>query len=193
MGRAQLRRQRRVLRLAEPADLGQAKDQLAGRSADIRGAHQGGPHQEAVHQRGQRLDLAPVTDARFRDYQWARGDQGSQPPGGRQVHGQGAQVPVVHPDDAGSQPDRAVQLGFSMHLGQGAHPEPGGRVGAGLIGGVVQHREHQQHGVGAVVPSFHHLVGVQHEVLAQHRLGDRRPHLGQQLERAAEEGAVSEH
>ena len=93
---------------------------------------------------------------------------------------EGAQVAVVDADQRRLQPQRAVQLGAVVHFDQHRHAE---RLRRGLEVGqlrVVEDRRDQQDAVGADRARLVDLVGVDDEVLAQHRqlAGTRAPARG---------------
>ena len=83
---------------------------------------------------------------------------------------------LVDADDWCAQGDGAGQLLLVAHLGQHAEAELLGHREQGAIALVGEHREHQEDGVRLIVAGQIDLIGVNHEILAQHRLLDATSH-----------------
>ena len=90
---------------------------------------------------------------------------------------EGAQVAVVDAEQRRLELERALQLGRVVHLDQHGHVQAArDRLELGHLR-VVQAGRDQQDAVGAHGPRLVDLVGVDHEVLAQHRQVARRARL----------------
>ena len=106
---------------------------------------------------------------------------------------EGPQVAVVDADELGVERQRAVQLDLVVHLDQRVHPPFGGGVEQVARGVVADRGEDDQDAVGAPGAGLGDLVGLEHEVLAQHRQLRRGAGLDQVVRRALEARAVGEH
>jgi hypothetical protein len=80
-----------------------------------------------------------------------------------------------------------------MRLDEHVHAEPLGRRHHCARFFIAEHREHRQHGVGAVPPRLGDLARIDDEVLGEDRPVMDAPDRRQVVERAAEEGPVGEH
>lgn len=90
--------------------------------------------------------------------------------GAVQINRHIAQVAVVNPDHFSLQRNGALQLLFVADFSQHAHVQAMGHGGQLTVAIVIQHRQHQQAGVGLVVARQVDLVRIDGEVLAQNRL-----------------------
>ena len=89
-----------------------------------------------------------------------------------------------------SSAERAVELGFVVHLGNGVHAPIFRRRGEIASDGIVNLGEDDQNAIRAPGPRLGNLVGVEHEVLAQRRQRGRRARRRKVLGRALERGSV---
>jgi hypothetical protein len=111
----------------------------------------------------------------------------------RAVHFEGAQVARVDPDDPRTGGQRPVRLVLGVHLDQRGHPQrldPFQQPDQGVL---LQGGHDQQDQVGAVRARLVHLVAGHHEVLAQQRHLDRRPHRVEVLQAPAEPARLGQH
>ena len=119
--------------------------------------------------------------------------QRREPLGRRKRRLEGLEVAIVDADEAAVELERALQLGVVVHLGDGIHAPVLGGSGEVAGRGVADLSQNDEDAVGTPGPRFHHLVGVEHEVLAQRgqRGGGAR---GREiLRRALEGGPVGQH
>ncbi|MNJ24967.1 hypothetical protein D3C77_193990 [compost metagenome] len=182
-----------ILGAGQAAHLVLTQDKLAYRRLQIRLAHQGGAHQEALGMGAQIRHLGAVVDAGLADDHPIGGDLGRQLLGAGEIHAEIPQIPVVDANHGGAEGQGAIPLLCIAHLGQ--HPEAQlfRHLEQGAIALVGEHREHQQDGVRLIVAGQIDLIGVNHEVLAQHRLLDPGTHPGQEGEIPLEELLVGQH
>ncbi len=88
---------------------------------------------------------------------------------GLQRHLEGAQVAVVDADHRRRHLQRALQFVDVMHFHQHVHAQRQRQLGQRGQLGIVQRGDDQQDAVGAQHARLVHLVGVDDEILAQHR------------------------
>ncbi len=112
--------------------------------------------------------------------------------GRRQRRLEGFEVAIVDADEAAIEAQRAVQLRRVVHLDDGIHAPVLG--GAGEIGRerIVHFSHDDEDAIRAPGPRLDHLVGVDHEVLAQHGQRDRRTGVGEEFRRALERRRIGE-
>ena len=91
------------------------------------------------------------------------------------------------------QRDGAGQLLLVAHFGQHAQTQLLGHREQGAIALVGEHREHQQDGVRLIVAGQIDLIGVNHEILAEHRLADAAAHPRQEGKIPLKELLVGQH
>ena len=96
-------------------------------------------------------DFAIGMDSGFADHGDIRAETRRQLPRAVQINRHIAQIAVVNADDFGLQRNRALQLLFIADLGQDAHIETVGDGGELPILIIIEHRKHQQAGIGLVV------------------------------------------
>ena len=89
--------------------------------------------------------------------------------------------------------ERPGKLGLVMHFGEHVHAEIGRRLGQVSRRGVVDRRHDDEDAIGAERAGLHHLVGVDHEVLAQDGEGGRLARGGQIIGASLEGGRVGQH
>ena len=165
-----------------------ARAAWAGRCARISAV----PIEHRVGQRRQPIDIGAALDARFRNEQAIARNQRRKPLGHGEIDLERAQVAIVDAEDRRAEGERPPHLAFVMRLDQSVHAEPPGhRQDLGRLG-IVEQRQDDENGVGAVEPGFGNLARVDDEVLGEDRAVEDPPHRAQILERAAEIGAVGE-
>ena len=98
---------------------------------------------------------------------------------GLQRRFEGAQIAVVDADELGVEAERAVELDLVVHFDQRVHAPLGGGVEQIARRVVADGGEDDEDAVGAPGAGFGHLVGLEHEVLAQHRQLRRAARLDQ--------------
>src|ERR1700722_9331023 len=145
-------------------------DQGAGRCGDIRLAHQALADEEGrdadFRQPG---EIGRREDAAFADHDAVIRDLRRQPLGDFERGDEGFEIAVVDADERRFEPQRALELGVVMDLEQHVHAMGEGRR-LDLGGSAVVERRHDdEDAVGAHRPRLRDLVGLVHEVLAQHR------------------------
>ncbi len=121
------------------------------------------------------------------------GIEGRQPAEGVLVDLEGLEVAGVDADQLGAERDGALGLGLVVHLDQHRQAELAGQVVQAAQPVVVEGGHDEQHQVGAGGPGLEHLVGLDHEVLAQQRGVDGGAHGAQVVEAAAEAALLGEH
>ncbi len=166
------------------------------RCARIRRAHQALADQEGVHAVGaHRCHVLGRADAALGHHDTVGRDAIEQRVGGVQRDLEAVQVAVVDPDQPPGYRERHLELGGVVHLDQHVQAELGrqrrqvrhvrGRVGKG--------RGDQQDAVGTQRARLHDLVGIDGEILAQHRQRDRGARRLQVRIRPLEEIDVGQH
>src|SRR6202030_3536631 len=92
-----------------------------------------------------------------------------QPLAGGERRLEGFQIAVVDANEPRLQPQRAIELCLVMHFDKRVHPERGS--GGFQLGraSIVDRGHDDQDAIGAVSARFGDLIGVVHEILAQHR------------------------
>ncbi len=141
----------------------------------------------------QALHVGAGGDAAFGDQQALGRHLGQQVQRGFQAHVEAAQVTVVDAHQRGLELERALQLGAVVHFHQHGHIEAEGNglelghLGIGQAGG------DEQDAVGPHGARFVDLVGIDHEVLAQHRQVAAGARLLQVIRAALEELPVGQH
>ena len=80
-----------------------------------------------------------------------------------------------------------------MDFDQHVHPERDRRVLDVFCRGIVERGHDDQDAVRAMGAGFHHLIGVEHEILAQHWQAGRRARRDHEVEMALEGGRVGQH
>ena len=103
-----------------------------------------------------------------------------------EIRDEGLEVAVVDADQARLQIGRPLHLGFVMDFHQRVHPELRGFFHQRPRGCVIDHRQDDQDGVGAPAAGFGDLIGLQHEILAQHRQAGGFAGGGEEFRRALE-------
>ena len=183
-GRGRSRRRRRPLELGHQ-----------GGQSLVRRAHQGLAHEErpgsgrAPRARASAAVTMPLSLDQQHVARRKRREAFCHP----QVDGEGTQVAVVDADQRGARGDRSPELGFVVHLDQGVEADRRHSPSSSGQAAVVERRGDEQHGGGARRGGLPDLVGIDHEILAQHRQRDGR---GDRLEvgqRAAEAPRLGEH
>ena len=163
------------------------------RATPGRGAHEGLANQEGVHLGGAHaLHIGRAEDAGLGDQQAVRWHAGSRPSVVSSVT-KGAEVAVVDADQRGRfESQRTVKLGAVVHLDE--HVQAQGH-GSGFEVGHLRRQAggNEQDAIGPHGTGFHHLVLIDHEVLAQHRQLAGRTGLLQVGDRALEEALVGQH
>src|SRR3984957_7045191 len=103
------------------------------------------------------------------------------------------QVPVVDADQPRLQPQRPLELFLVMHFDERVHAERGsGRFQLGRAD-IVDRGHDDQDAIGAVTARFGHLIGVVHEILAQHRQRRGGARRAQMIEMALERRRIGQH
>ena len=111
----------------------------------------------------------------------------------RKVNLQGFEITVIYPNQLGAKAERPRHLRSIVHLDQDIHAEIEGE-GFQLRRFRVLERGHdQQDAIGADRARLEHLVGVEHEILAQCRQPDRAARLFQERILALEIRLVGQH
>ncbi len=110
-----------------------------------------------------------------------------------QVNRQVAEIAVVDADHFGFQRDGALELFFVTHFGQHAHVQTVRHGSKLAILLVVQHREHQQTGIGLVETRQPDLIRVDDKVFAQDRLRRDAADDRQKIEAALEIFLIRQH
>src|SRR3954452_19489025 len=147
-----------------------ARQQCARRSGNI-----GLPHQALADQEGRHADalepgeIGGREDAALADHQPVAGDQRRQCFAGRKRGFEGAQIAIVDADHRRTQLQRAVKLGAVVDLDQHVHAVGDGGILELFCRGIIECRHDDQDAVGAMCAGLRHLIGVEHEILAQHR------------------------
>ena len=103
-----------------------------------------------------------------------------------QIDAQIPQVAVVDANDLGAQFDGTLEFSLGTDLGEHAHLQGCGYCGQLTVLLVIQHRQHQQYRIGLMMARQVDLVGIDDEVLAQHRYADLAAYPGQKGEVALE-------
>ena len=113
--------------------------------------------------------------------------------GRTQVHGQGAQVPIVHANDLRPGVRRRLQLRSVVHLDEHIEAERRGAIRQRRQVLRRQGRDNQQHGVGAGGSGLEQLVFGDDKILPEDRHVHSRAHALEVLERAVEERRLCQH
>ena len=182
-----------VLGTGQAAHLVLAEHELAHRGLQIRLRHEGRSHQEALGVVAQGRHLGAVVDAGFADHHPIPRDPGRQLLSAGKIDAQIPQIPVVDANHRGAEVDGAGQLLLVAHLGEHPQAQFFRHFEQGAIPLVGEHGEHQEDGVRLIVAGQIDLIGVNHEVLAEHRLLDAAPYPGQEGEIPLEELLVRQH
>ena len=111
----------------------------------------------------------------------------------RKVDGQRAQVAVVDADEPGTGGLRAVELDLVVHLDQGVEPASPALAEQVTQFIVAQCGDDQQDGRGSAVGRLPDLIGIDDEVLAQHRHSHGMGGCTKVVKGAAEARRLSEH
>ena len=119
---------------------------------------------------GAKMPLSPTTMRSARN-------EPRQPLARRERRLEGLEVAIVDADEPRFQPQRALEFLLVMHFDQHVHAEREGCRFEFGGGGVVDRGHDDQDAVGARGARFRHLIGVVHEILAQHRQRARRARL----------------
>ena len=157
------------------------------------------PHQAFADQEGRHADAFEPRKIRGRknaalaDHQAISGDQRRQRLAGRKRGLEGAQIAVVDADHRRTKFQRAIELGAVVDFDQHVHAVRDRGVLDVLCRAVVERRHDDQDAVGAVGAGFRHLIGVEHEILAQHRQIGRRARRHHEIEMALERRRVRQH
>ena len=96
------------------------------------------------------------------------------------------QIAIIDADQARTQSQRAIELGFVMNLQQHIHAEIEGRVLDVLGGRVIERRHDDEDAIGAPGARFRDLIDVEHEILAQGGKGGCVARLRQEFRLALE-------
>ena len=169
-------------------------EQFGQACAGVRGAHEGLAYQEAVdavlaHER----HVFPLEDPRLGDHQFILGNRWQQLQRGLQAHLEGAQVAVVDAHHGVLHPQRALQLLAVVHLDEHVHAQLPGQVVECRELRVVEAGDDEQDAVRLHGPRLVDLVGVDDEILADHRQLAHHARALQVLGRSLEEVAVGEY
>ena len=132
-------------------------------------------------------------DARLGHLDGVGGEQSGHTREARDIDAQVAQVAVVHADELRADVDRAPGLVGGVHLDQRRQSQTQGQGVQGGQGRIVQGRHDEQDEVGARRARLPDLVGLDDEVLAEHRDPHRGPDGGQVLQRTPEPAPLGEH
>src|SRR5690554_6944386 len=151
----------------EPAASG---EQVTQGFAGFGRTHEGFANQEGVdvvvaHQ----FDVVGHQNATFCDDGFAFRDKGQQFKGGLQACFKGAQVAVVDADQRGLKLKGDVEFGAVVNFDQNVHAQFKGEVFefAQLL--QVKRSDDQQDAIGTQRPCVDDLIGIDHEIFAQHR------------------------
>ncbi len=143
--------------------------------------------------RASRARSAGSEDAAFADHQPVAGDQRRQRLAGRQRGLERPQVAVVDADHRRAKFQGAIEFAAVMDFDQHVHAVRDRGV-LDIAGGAVVERGHDdQDAVGAMGARLDHLIGVEHEILAQHRQCGRRARRHHEIEMALERRRVGQH
>ena len=173
---------------------GFARQQCAGGGSDVGLSHQAFAHQEGRHaDLGEPREIGGRKDAALADHQPVARNQRRQRLAGRKRGLEGAQVAVVDADHRRPQFQGAIELGTIMDLDQHVHAVGRTRVLDILRRGIVERGHDDQDAIGAMRARFRHLIGVEHEILAQHGQigGGARGH--HEIEMTLEGGGIGQH
>ena len=157
------------------------------------------PHQAFADQEGRHADafepreIGGCENAAFADHQAILRDQRRQRLAGRKRGLESPEVAVVDPDHRRSKFQGAIEFGAVVDFDQHVHAVRDRRVLDILGGGIVERRHDDQDAVGAMGAGLGHLIGVEHEILAQHRQIGRRARRHHEIEMALERRGVGEH
>ena len=125
--------------------------------------------------RGSRARSAWRDDAALGDDDASARHARRQPLGGLERRLEGPEIAVVDADEAGPQPERPLELGLVMHLDQHIHAAARCAAASSARGGRVVDRRHDHRGCSRRPGArFDDLIGIEHEILAQHRQARRR-------------------
>jgi hypothetical protein len=133
------------------------------------------------------LDVGGAVDAAFAHQLAVGGDQRGQPFGGAQIGLHDLEIAVVDADQLRFQLQRPLQLGFIVHLDQHVHAVTERDIFHVRHFGIGKRRDDQQDAIGAQGPGFDDLIGIDHEILADHRQIDGGAGLAQMGVGALEE------
>ncbi|VGP09637.1 hypothetical protein SB00612_00933 [Klebsiella pneumoniae] len=182
-----------ILRARQAAHFVLAEQHAFNRRFQIRLLHQGGADQEAVGEVAQLAHFGIGMDAGFADHRDIRAETRRQLTGAVKVNRHIAQVAVVNAHHLRLQGDGALQFLFIADFGQHAHIQAVSHRRELTILFIVEHREHQQTGVGLIVARQVDLVRVDGEVLTQDRLRRDLADDRQEIEAALEIFLITQH
>ena len=135
---------------------------------------------------GAKMPLSPTHDMPGRDV--AR-----QPLAGGKRGLEGFQIAVVDADQPRFQAQRAGEFVFVMHFDQHVHAERRRRRFEFCGASVIDRGHDDEDAIGAVSARLRHLIGVVHEILAQHRQRTAPRACAQMIETALERRRVGQH
>ena len=136
-----------------------------------------------------RANVADIADPGLSDRDDLVAKDRADPGKGRPVDIEGLEVAGVDPDDAGPGVQSAAGLLRVVDLDQRGHPQAVHLAEQAGQGRLVERGDDEQDEVGAVGSRLEHLVGVDDEVLAQHRDVDRGAD-GREVSQGATEAAL---
>src|SRR5450830_853082 len=157
---------------------GPSGKQVRQRLAGVLGPHEGLANQERMHlSLAHALHIGRPQNARLCHQQTICRHIRQHAQRGVQADLKGAQIAVVDAHQRGLEAQGALQLGAVVHFDQHRHVQTAGHsLQIGHLG-IVQAGGNQQDAVGAHHPGFVDLVGIDHEILAQHRQSTGSPGL----------------
>ena len=121
------------------------------------------------------------------------GTRGAKRLGDGEIGDEGLEVAVVDADEPGVEPKCAVELRRIMHFGEHVHAEIMRGSCKLTRRGVVNRRHDDQDAVGAQRPRLEHLIGIDHEVLAQRRQARRLTRRRQKFRPSLKRWRVGQH
>jgi len=169
-------------------------DQLGDRLTGALLGDQALAHEDRVGSgRGVPDQVVWTAHAGFGNLDDAAGQAGRDPLEHRSVDLQGTQVTGVDPDHLRAGLQRAVGLFLVVHLDQGGHAQRLDPLQQAHQDVLLECGDDQQNQVGAVRTGLVDLIAGDHEVLTQHRHGDRGTDGRQVVQRTAEPAPLGQH
>jgi hypothetical protein len=168
-------------------------DESAHGSREVALPHQRRPNEKCVDLGAKGADILMVPDPGFTDDKavgrYPRGEASRH----SEIDREGPQVPIVDSDDGSIEPKCPVEFVIGMDLSQGLDTGIGGGRATLLEGRIIEGRKHQEHRVRSGDSRLEHLIGVHHEILAEHGAGDQPADGPEIVARSLEKWAVGEH
>src|SRR5450830_1626613 len=159
-----------VKRGTSPANMsGRGKHSRQSRTR-VGGAHESLAHQEGVDTgRPHAQHVVAGVDATLTHQQTVGRQFAHERQGGVQRNLKSFEISVVDADQRRFELQRARQLGRIVHFHQHRHVQAARNRFKVLHSRIIQNGRNQQYGIGPTSARFINLIGVQHEVFAQHR------------------------